>query len=66
MLEHKIENHVFNIRPDNSQRNKFYCVMQNPFKSVYETKVIFGGSPEIVARKINKYYEKLKGEINNV
>ncbi|WP_352420760.1 hypothetical protein [Proteiniborus sp.] len=52
----------FNIKPDTTTRNKYYCVMQNPFNQDHDTKVIYGGTEEIVKRKIRKQYEKFKRE----
>ncbi len=59
------ELYTFKVKPDKSRKNKFYCVMQNPFNSNHDTKVIYGGSEDIVCRKIIKQYEKLKGEIDD-
>jgi hypothetical protein len=61
-MEYKIDNHVFKIKPDCTTRNKYYCVMQNPFNIKYDTKVITGGSEEIVQRKIKRQYEKFRKE----
>lgn len=46
------------IKPDLTQKNKYYCVLQNPTVDYYDTKVIFGGSPEIVERKVQKQLKK--------
>lgn len=48
----------YKIKPDNTQKNKYYCVLQNPTVEYYDTKVIYGGSPEIVQRKIDKQLKK--------
>lgn len=61
--EVNVNGHMFKVKPDPTQRNKYYCVMQNPFKDYHDTKVIFGGSYEIVERKIERQYKKFKGEI---
>lgn len=52
--------YFFSIKQDNTQKNKWYCVMQNPFTKVHDTKVIYGGSVEIVRRKIESQFKKLK------
>lgn len=46
------------IKKDTTQRNKFYCVLQNPTVDYYETKIIYGSSPEIVERKIQRQLKK--------
>lgn len=51
--------YYFEIKRDTTTRDKWYCVMQNPFKDTRDTKVIFGGSPEIVGRKIEREIKKL-------
>lgn len=48
----------YKIKPDPTQKNKYYCVLQNPTVEYYGTKVIYGGSPEIVQRKIDKQLKK--------
>ena len=49
----------YKIRRDNtSKTEKHYCVLQNPSVDYHDTKVIFGGSPEIVKRKIDKQLKK--------
>lgn len=53
---------VFNIKKDPTRKNIYYCVMQNPFVNYYSTKVIFGGSEDIVKQKINKQYKKFEEE----
>lgn len=65
VVEVKVGDHVFTIKPDPTTRNKYYSVMVNPFKDYYDSKVLYGGSYEIVERKIIKQYEKFKGEIIN-
>jgi hypothetical protein len=57
---HEIEGHKFKIKPDLTAKNKFYCVMQNPFTDRHDTKVLFGGSQDIVSRKIDKQYKIFK------
>lgn len=59
------DDHVFIIKPDRTQKDKYYCVMQNPFNKAHDTKVLYGGSYGVVERKINRQYKKLKGEIIN-
>lgn len=65
MIKLEIEGFVFKIKQDPTQRNKHYCVMQNPFNQSHDTKILYGGSIGVVERKIKKQYKKLKGEINN-
>lgn len=48
----------YNIREDKTQRNKWYCVLKNPYVDYYSTKVIWGGSPEIVERKVQRQLKK--------
>jgi len=52
--------HFFSIKRDITQKIKWYCVMQNPFSSYHDTKVIYGGSVEIVRRKIERQFKKFK------
>lgn len=48
-----------NIQRDKTSRTeKYYCVLQNPLVNDHDTKVIYGGSPEIVKRKIDKQLKK--------
>lgn len=53
---------VFSIKPDTTTKNRYYCVMINPFSTSYDSKVIYGTSEEIVQRKIKKQYDKFKRE----
>ena len=48
----------YKIKPDLTQKNKYYCVLQNPTVDYHDTKVIFGGSPEIVERKVQQQLKK--------
>lgn len=48
----------YKIKPDPTQKNKYYCVLQNPTVEYHDAKVIYGGSPEIVQRKIDKQLKK--------
>ena len=52
--------YFFSIKQDNTTKNKWYCAMQNPFRKEYDTKVIYGGSVEIVRRKIDRQFKKFK------
>lgn len=45
-------------RDPTSKTEKYYCVLQNPNVDYYDTKIIYGGSPEIVERKIDKQLKK--------
>ena len=49
---------MYSIKKDKTSKSKWYCVLQNPFVDHYQTVVIFGGSPEIVERKIKKQLKK--------
>lgn len=50
---------IYSIKRDNtSKTEKYYCVLQNPLVTYWETKVIYGGSYEIVKRKIDKQLKK--------
>ena len=52
------------INRDNTVRQeKYYCVLRNPLAEYLDTKVIFGGSPEIVQRKIDKQLKKWSEEV---
>ena len=62
VVEVMVEGLVYTIKPDPTRRNWFYSVMQNPFKDYHDTEVIYGGSYEIVERKLNRQYIKFKGE----
>lgn len=44
----------YEIKPDKTTKNKWYCVLKNPNVGFYDTKVIWGGSPNIVERKITR------------
>ena len=48
-----------------SKPTKYYCVLQNPTVNHYETKVIYGSSPEIVERKIKRQLKKWGVESND-
>lgn len=65
VVEVNVEGYVFTIKPDPTTRNKYYSVMVNPFKDYRDSKVLYGGSYEIVERKIKREFKKLKGEIIN-
>ena len=49
---------MYTIKKDKTNKNKWYGVLKNPFVDYYDTKVIFGGSPKIVERKIKKQLKK--------
>ena len=49
---------MYTIKKDKTSKSKWYCVLQNPYVNGYETKVIFGSSPEIVERKVLKQLKK--------
>ena len=50
------------IQQDMTQKNKWYCVLQNPNVDYHDTKGIFGGSIEIVERKIGRQLKKWEVE----
>lgn len=52
--------HDFKVKKDPTKKNGYYCVLQNPFNPEHDTKVIFGGSVEIVQRKIIRQYKKFE------
>lgn len=54
--------YFFKIQSDNSQKNKWYCVMKNPFKEEWETKILWGSSVDVVRRRIIKQFTKYKEE----
>ncbi len=49
---------TFFIKPDTTTKDKYYCVMQNPFRDSYDTEVLYGGSVGTVQNKIIKQYKK--------
>lgn len=66
VVEVNVEGFVFTIKPDPTKRNKYYSVMVNPYiKDYRDSKVLYGGSYEIVERKIKRQLKKFKGEIIN-
>ena len=52
--------YVFKIHPGITTKNKHYCVMQNPFSTYHDTKVLYGGSVEVVKREILNQFKKFK------
>jgi len=51
----------YTIKENNISHTKgqsYYAVIQNPIVDFYDTKVIFGSTPEIVKRKIDKQLKK--------
>lgn len=65
VVEVNVDGHVFTIKPDPTRRDKYYCVMQNPFRDYWDTRVLYGGSYEIVERRISRQYTKFKIENKN-
>jgi hypothetical protein len=52
---------TFKIHPDLTvKQERYYCVMQNPFNPEYDTKVINGGTVQIMQNKIRRRYNNLK------
>ena len=47
---------------DCTTRKKWIGVPQNPFVEQYDTKVLYGGSPSIVAKKVLRQIEKWREE----
>lgn len=52
----------YNIKQDNTRRNKWYCALKNPNVDYYDVKVIQGGSPEIVEKKVKNQLKKWSAE----
>lgn len=53
----------YKIRRDNTSRTeKYYYVLINTTVDYYDSKVIYGGSIEIVKRKIDKQLKKWGGK----
>lgn len=57
-MDYEYEGNIFKIKKETFYKQRFYCVMQNPFNPDYDTKVLYGGSVEIVQRKIQIQYKK--------
>lgn len=49
------------IKPDKTSVNKWYVVLHNPNVEYRDVKVIYGGSVEIVERKIKRQLKKWVG-----
>ena len=62
MHEYKLYGETYQIKPDQTTRNKFYCVMQNPFKTTYDTVVLYATSINAMKNKINRQYKKFEKE----
>ena len=54
---------TYNVKRDNTVRKERYItVIRNPYVNYYSSKVIFGGSVEIVDRKVQKQLEKWRAD----
>lgn len=63
MPEYKLMGNTYQIRQDpTTNRPKFYCVMQNPFKTTYDTVVLYATSVNALMNKISKQYKKYEKE----
>jgi hypothetical protein len=52
-----------NVKRDNTSKTpKYYAVIRNPHVRYYDSKLIWGGSPEIVERKAQKQFKKWEQE----
>ncbi len=47
------------------RKDKYYTVIQNPTVEYYDTKVIYGSTPQIVERKAKRQIEKWQKESCN-
>lgn len=57
MPEYKIKDNTLACR---TKGTSYWSIIQNPTVSYYNTKVIYGSSPEIVQRKIDRQIKKWK------
>jgi len=58
-----MEDFEYNVKRDNTVRKtRYYSVIKNPYVSYYDSKVIYGGTIEIVIRKIDKKLERWRAE----
>ncbi|WP_102400182.1 hypothetical protein [Haloimpatiens massiliensis] len=56
---------TFKIHPDLTvKQERYYCVMQNPFITKYDTEVIYGSSVKVLQNKIRRKYNYLKKRRN--
>lgn len=51
------------IRKDTTVINKYYTVLQNPYKDYYLTKVIYGGTEQTVKNKCIRQLKQWRKEI---
>jgi len=64
-MEYEYEGSIYNIKKEPFGKQIFFCVMQNPLTEIYDARVLYGGSVEIVQRKIQKQYIKFEKEKQN-
>ena len=50
ILEYCDKHIEITIRKDTTVINKYYTVLQNPYKDYHSTKVIYGGTEQIVKK----------------
>jgi hypothetical protein len=63
MCEYKLWGDTYQIKRDPTTRNKFYCVMQNPFnKTAHDTVVLWSTGIKAMKNKINRQYKEFKKE----
>lgn len=55
---YELEGVKYQIKKDPTRRNKYYCVMQNPFRVEYDTAVLCARSVNALKNKINRQYKK--------
>ena len=64
-MEFKHKGSIYHIIKEPFGKQRFFCVMQNPLTEIYDARVLYGGSVEIVQRKIQKQYIKFEKEKQN-
>ena len=64
-MEYEYEGSIYHIKKEPFGNQRIFCVMQNPFTQIYDARVLYGGSVEIVQRKIQKQYIKFEKEKQN-
>ena len=57
-MEHTIKLNMLR----HTKGQNYYAVIQNPTVNYYDTKVIWGSTPEIVGQKIDKQLKKWQAE----
>lgn len=57
-----MEDFEYRVTRDNTRKNRYYSVIKNPYVNYYDSKVIYGGTVEIVIRKVDKQLERWRAE----